>query len=160
MRILLATSALCLIVLILAGVAVVRDLRSSRKRFRRSPAPSTSFADHLVSAAERRNQTPIRSVPAQTLRQVMANKSWNRPPESMTVRPNPQLPDLERQDAYDRPASETAATHKAPRSSHRPFAERLDWAYFNKDLGDLTDPYQTSPLRTSSSKKAPSPSRI
>ena len=160
MRILLATSVLCLAVLILAGVAVVRDIRSSRKRCRRSPAPSASFADHLVSAAERRKQTPFRSVPAQTLRQVMANKSWNRPPESLTVRPNPQLPDPEHQDAHDRLASDTAATRKAPRSSHRPFAERLDWTCFNKNLGDLTDPYQTSPLRTGSSQKAPSPSRI
>jgi len=28
--------------------------------------------------------------------------------------------------------------------------ERLDWAYFNKDLGDLTDPYQTPRIRANS----------
>jgi hypothetical protein len=156
MQTLFAISILCSFLLLLAGVAIGRRIRSSHKRINESPQTHTNFAQHLVSAAEGRNFVPSRIVPSQTVKQIMANKSWNQPPEMITVK---QIPEL--QAAYDQDVSQTAsATRKVPQSSYRGVTERLDWAYFNKNRGDLNNPYQAPRLRANSCDKAPSPKRF
>jgi hypothetical protein len=157
MQTLFAISILCSFVLLLAGVAIGRRIRSSHKRINESPQTHTNFAQHLVSAAEGRNLVPSRIVPSQTVKQVMANKSWNQPPEMIPVKSIPEL-----QAASDQDVSQTAAsaTRKVPQSSYRGVTERLDWAYFNRNRGDLNDPYQAPRLRANSRDKAPSPKRF
>jgi len=76
----------------------------------------------------------------------MASKSWNQPPDLITLRPDP-----ESQRVPDEPAIDPEfGARKLPQSSYRIGSERLDWAYFNKDLGDLTDPYEIPRLRANS----------
>jgi hypothetical protein len=53
----------------------------------------------------------------------------------------------------------TEIKRKGPQASHRGTSERIDWAYFNKDLGDLTDPYETRRIRANSGNKATAPKR-
>ena len=161
MQPLLAISALFLLVLLLTGVALVRDIRSTRKRVRRlprqSPRQRPDFAQHLVSAAEARIAATSRVVPAQTLKQVMANKSWNLPPEIITVGPDREMPHPEVQVANRQRAPQAAtARHKRLRPPRPTGSERAHWAYFNQVSSDLTDPSQTSPMRANSRNKAPS----
>lgn len=80
----------------------------------------------------------------------MAGKSWNQPPELITLRPDPEV-----NPAPDQPISDPKlGARKLPQSSHRIGSERLDWAYFNKDLGDLTDPYEAPRVRVNSRNDA------
>ena len=85
MQTLAAISILCVFAICLAGVAIVRRVRSSSKRIGTAPHPPADFAQHLVSAIEDRNIDPSRAVPQQTVKQVMAAKSWNQRQESGTM---------------------------------------------------------------------------
>ena len=97
MQTLAAISILCFFAICLAAVAIVKRVRSSSKRIGTAPHPPSDFAQHLISALEGsaievsaikgRNIDPSRSVPQQTVKQVMAAKSWNQPQESVTVGP-------------------------------------------------------------------------
>jgi hypothetical protein len=159
MHTLFAISVLSLFVLLMAGVAIARHIRIGRSVS--SPQREREFADHLFAAAKGRSvsETVVRrarSVPAQTIKEIMAGKSWNQPPEIVTLRPDP-----EAHKAYDQTLSEPVqGQRKSPQPAHRRDGERLDWGYFNKDLGDLTDPYQTPRLRANSRDRATSPKRL
>jgi hypothetical protein len=159
MQTLLVISILCLLAVGLAGAAVARHVRITFTRAAKPSQRPDDFAQHLVSAVEGRSlrfERFLRAAPQQTLQEVMASKSWNQPPELITVRPDPEVHLL-----YDQATTDPElGARKAPQSTHSIGSERLDWTYFNKDLGDLTDPYQIPRMRANSRDQAPPPKRF
>jgi hypothetical protein len=161
MYILFAISAFCFFALLLAAVAIARHVRSNREAGRKPFPSQRDFAEHLFAAANDQNSRMPRTQPQQTVRQVLAKKSWNQPrPEVVTIRPDsdPQL-------AYNQRAVESFGgriepSRKPPQTAHQKEWRRLDWAYFNKDLGDLSDPYQTPRLRANSGDRSTSSERF
>jgi hypothetical protein len=144
MQTLLAISILCFLALVWAGIALARHIRASRQPDRNTSfVPRIDFAKHLFNAIEDERSLQPRKVPSQTLRDITAKKSWNQPPEGVAVRPNHEL----RSELPPSAAEQLQVKRKPPQTSRRVGSERLDWAYFNKDLGDLTDPDQIPSLR-------------
>lgn len=74
MYILFAISILCFFALVLAAVAIARHVR----RGRASSAPQNDFAQHLFAAVEDQDSRIPRTLPEQNVKDVIANKSWNR----------------------------------------------------------------------------------
>ena len=92
MHTLFAISILAFIVLLMAGVAIVRHVRISRNVA--PPETRRDFAQHYLMATEN-PPTPhavthrLRSLPSQTIHEITANKSWNHPTETILQRPDP-----------------------------------------------------------------------
>jgi hypothetical protein len=144
MQMLLAISIVCFIALVWAGTALARHVRASRQPDGgTSFVPRIDFTHHLFNAIEDERSLQPRKVPTQTFQDITAKKSWNQPPEGVAVPPSHEL----RSELPPSAAEQLQVKRKPPQTSHRVGSERLDWAYFNKDLGDLTDPYQTPSLR-------------
>jgi hypothetical protein len=142
MQILFAISILCSLTVVWAGIAVVRNIRSSRKQKSTSAPAQHDFAYHLFSASD---DVEPRSVTPQSISDITAKKSWNRPPDLVTVRPRP-----EHRSPINRYVAESLeGRRKLPQAAH-PSSDRLDWAYFNKDSGDLTDPYESPRIQANS----------
>jgi hypothetical protein len=86
----------------------------------------------------------------QSAHDISVNKSWNMPAKAMrSITPPPQ-PD------YRSPSKSSGSENdrKQHQALRRGISERMDRAYFNKDAGDLTDPYEiprtgTNPGNTS-----------
>ena len=156
MQILFAISILCLLAIGLAAAALIRHVRVTFTRTEKPQQAPVDFAQHLFAAADGRSARAMRAIPQQTVREIMANKSWNQPPEFVTVRPD-RGSDLPLEPSHPLPDPHA---RKAPQSAHWSGAERLDWAYFSKDLGDLTDPYQVPRLRANSRAHRPPVSRV
>jgi hypothetical protein len=76
---------------------------------------------------------------------ITAKKSWNTPSQTVEIHPAPE-------------ANPTLGARKSPQPAHAVTAgsERVDWAYFNKDFGDLTDPYTSRPRKISGVRAAAS----
>lgn len=76
----------------------------------------------------------------QSIQEITANKTWNTPSKLVEIAP----------------AADGAlfGKRKGPHSARPVAEERLDWAYFNKDYGDLTDPYQSRRVRVRSGAKS------
>jgi hypothetical protein len=152
MQILFAISILCSAALVWAGVAIARHIHKGRATHTSTSVAPSDFAQHLFRAAaissddEGERFHIHRTVPHQTLQEITAKKRWNQPPESVTVHPSPEL----RADLNLNAAEPLKGKRKSPQASHQGGVERLDWAYFNKDMGDLTDPYQTPRIRANS----------
>jgi hypothetical protein len=143
MQTLFAISIVSFLAIVWAGIAVARHIRARRELDRASSPRRIDFAQHLVSAVEDESPVEPRRVPYQTLRDITARKSWNQPPEGVTVPPSREVRSELRQSVPE----QLPAKRKPPQTAHRAASERLDWAYFNKDMGDLTDRYQTPGLR-------------
>jgi hypothetical protein len=143
MQILFTISILCFIALLWVGFAIVRHIRLDRKRAQVVASSHRDFAHHLYAAA---NETLVpRTVRHQSVRDVAARKSWNTAaPASVQIPPSL---DEGRNGTMD-------GRHKSPQSAHLRNSERLDWAYFNKDAGDLSDPYQPRHAQRSSGTRA------
>ncbi len=148
MQILFTISILCFLVLVWAGIAIARQIHLGHKRGAAPTSSQTSFAQHLITAAEA-TRSP-RPVPQQTLKDVAARKGWNSSPAAVQIEP------VHDPDA----APPMQGRRKSPKASHYGTSERLDWEYFNKDAGDLTDPYQPRRLRANSGISATSPKRF
>jgi hypothetical protein len=156
MQTLIAISIFSFLAIFLAGVAIARNIRAARKRITIFPQQHSDFAQHLISATEGKNLSRSRAVPEQTLQQVMSNKSWNQPHETMALRPTAKL-----QTSYDRNIHQTTTRKpEAAQSSQRAVSKRLDLPNFDGDLRDQIYPYQTSRLQAISRDKAPSPKRF
>jgi len=146
MYILFAISIFCFLALVLSATAIVRHVRSNRHHERVYANPFDDFSQHLFAAIEDQDSRRPRIPPQQTMRDILAKKSWNLPPDMITLRPDPEL-----QLTYEQNTTEPLlATRKPPQSAHRNGLQRMDLVYFNEDLGDLTDPYQTPRLRANS----------
>jgi hypothetical protein len=150
MQILFIISILCFLVLVWAGIAIARHIHLGHKRGATSTSSQTSFAQHLITAVEDGATRSPRPVPQQTVKDVAARKSWNSSPAPVQIKP-----------AHDSDTpSPMQGKRKSPQASHYDAPERLDWEYFNKDAGDLTDPYQPQRLRANSGINATSPKRF
>lgn len=149
MQILFAISIVCFIALVWAGVAIARHIAAGHKGDRTPMQSQGDFAHHLFAAAENRETRRPRTVHPQTVRDVAARKGWNSSPGSIEIHPT-----------HEQSAGTSLqGRRKSPQTSHHGATERLDWAYFNKDAGDLTDPYQTRRFRANSGARATSPKR-
>jgi len=138
-QIIFAISIACFLALIGAAVAIVRHVRVSHRQRSRPAPPRPSFTDHLHAAAEYGTIRSPRLVPHQTVKGITAKKNWNAPSLAMEIHP-----------------AEISGKRKSPQSAHAaPVAssERVDWAYFNKDFGDLTDPYPSRRTAWAASSK-------
>lgn len=74
MYILFAISILCFFALVLVAVAIARHVR----RGRASRAPQNDFAQDLFAAVEDQDSRVPRTLAEQNVKDVIANKSWNR----------------------------------------------------------------------------------
>jgi hypothetical protein len=146
MQILFAISILCFIALVWAGVAIARHIAAGHKS---EGTAQGDFAHHLFTATAHQDTRRPRVVQPQTMRDVAAKKGWNASPAPIEVHPTHE----------ESSPSVVSGRRKSPQTSHQGASERLDWAYFNKDAGDLTDPYQTRRFRDNSGARATSPKR-
>jgi hypothetical protein len=149
MQILFTISALCFMVLVWAMVSVTRHIHTGQKRNRVSAAPQTSFAQHLFAATQEDLQRSPRHIPQQTIKEVTAKKNWNSPAAALMIQPSNDHAAL----------SFSQRRPKAPQLVTYDAAQRLDWEYFNKDAGDLSDPYQARGHRANAGAHATSPKR-
>jgi len=90
MNTLLAISALCFFALLLAVIAIARQVRSSHRLNRISTHPRHDFSQHLFAAANDQNSRTPGNLRHQTVKDVMAKKSWNQPPETAALQPDSQ----------------------------------------------------------------------
>lgn len=146
MQILFAISVLCFLGILWAAIALARHIRSSRLR----DAPDVSqpdFKHHLFSASESPGTITRPNPIHQSVQDITANKQWTLPPQPARMR----RPPTQR----DEPAR---IARKSPQPARYGPMELLDSAYFNKDMGDLTDPYQPPRLRAND-RSQPGPTR-
>lgn len=152
MQILFAISALCFIGILWAAIALARHIRSSRLENLSEIPSQPDFKHHLFNAAEtfdsistRLPSTPIH----QSVHDITANKQWTLPPQPLRMR----------RSAIQRAQSArmVPAARKSPQPARYGPMELLDSAYFNKDMGDLTDPYQPPRLRANDRNNQASP---
>jgi len=73
MYILFVISVLCFCALMLAAVAIARQVRTRRP----SAHSEQDFAQHLFAAAEDQNSRRPRSLRQQNVKDVQAQKNWN-----------------------------------------------------------------------------------
>jgi hypothetical protein len=141
MQILFAIAMVSFLVVVVAALAIVRHVRAGHRRSRAEAAqPHQSFSQHLFSAANVRETRLPQSVRQQSVKEITANKTWNSPSKLVEIPPvDGQLTMI--------------GKRKSPQSAGPTTDERLDWAYFNKDYGDLSDPYPSRPIRARSGAK-------
>lgn len=145
MQTLFAISISCFLILVAAGIAIVRHVRQTH-RSAKGPAQShLDFSEHLFRAVEDRDHGLPLMVRHQSIQEITANKTWNTPSKLVEIAPSGD--------------GSMFGKRKAPRPARPATDERLDWAYFNKDYGDLTDPYQSRRIRVRSDAKSTSNGR-
>jgi hypothetical protein len=158
MQILFAISVLCFVGVAWAAIAFARHIKAGQHQnasFIPSPA---DFRRQLLAAAQRpspgegfEDRRPVltvhnsESAPAhsrstslnQSVHDIGANKQWLMPPQPTRTH---------RHHAYsagaEGPPFTVSTLRKQPQPARHGTIELLDPAYFNKDLGDLTDPYE------------------
>lgn len=141
MLILFAISVACFLALIGAATAIVRHVRASHRRGRTAAPPEPSFNEHLHAAAKYGTVRSPRLVPHQSVQGITAKKNWNTPLQTVAIHPAAEQHSV-------------LGKRKSPQPAHTP--ERVDWAHFNKDSGDLTDPYTSRPRAASATGAAAS----
>jgi len=135
--ILYAISFVCLLAVIAAAAAVVYHIRSSQRSERAQAPPEPSFSEHFNAAAKYGSIRSPRLVPHQTVKGITAKKDWNIPSQTVEIHPSTE-------------PTVVSGLRKSPQS------ERADWAHFNNDFGDLTDPYTSQPRAGSGVRAAAS----
>lgn len=141
MLVLFAISVACFLALIAPAAAIVRHVNASHRRRRTAAPPEPSFSEHLYAAAKYGTVRLPRLIPHQTVQGITAKKSWNTPSQTVEIHPASEQPSV-------------FGKRKSPQPAHTP--ERADWAHFNKDFGDLTDPYTSRPRAASATRAAAS----
>jgi hypothetical protein len=150
MQILFLVSILCFLVLVWAGISMARHIHTGQKTDRVPAEVPATFAQHLLAAAEERSLRSGHPVHQQTIRELSARKNWNTPHQAVLIQP-----------AHESDTSSPInGRRKGPKASHHGTAERLDWEFFNKDAGDLSDPYQPRRLQAASGANATSQKRF
>jgi hypothetical protein len=84
MHILFAISILCFFALVLMATAIVRH-RLTRPT---STQPQQDFAQHLFEAAEDQDSRTPRTLPQQTVRDILVVKSWDQPSKRVAIGPD------------------------------------------------------------------------
>jgi hypothetical protein len=133
-------SVACFVALVGGAIAMVRHVKTGHSKARTAAPPEPSFSQHLYAAAEYGSTRAPRQIRHQTVQGITAKKAWNAPSQSIEIHPA----------GEEQPV---AGRRKSPQSVQvrAEFAgERVDWAHFNKDYGDLTDPHPSRPIRAAS----------
>lgn len=140
MQILFIISILCFLVLVWAGIGIARHIHNSHKQSESPVAPQSSFAEHLIAAVKDGSAPPPHPIPQQNVKDVTAKKSWNSTPPAMQIGPE------------NEPDALLAAQgmRRSPQPSRYATSGHLDWEYFSKNTGNLTDLYQPKHLRANS----------
>jgi hypothetical protein len=184
MQILFAISVFCFLGIVWAAIALARHIKFGQQQ-NLSIVPAQSDLQHRLLPAHETAQelppaskivpdepparrpvapqvelTPAVSVPRtrhtdlnQSVHDIAANKQWILPPHAIHM----QRLAIYRAQPVRPESSSNTIQRKPPQPARHGTMELLDPAYFSKDLGDLTDPYQ--PPRTVSNdrrKSAPS----
>jgi hypothetical protein len=141
--ILFAISAACFLALIGACIAMIRHVRVRQRRHANPAPPEPNFTQHLYAAAEYGSTRTPRQIRHQTVKGITAKKAWNAPSQSVEIHPTAEEP--------------IANKRKSPQPAHSQRAQfagnRVDWDYFNKDYGDLSDPHPSRPVRTAAGSR-------
>jgi len=141
MQILFAISIVIFLILTLTGIVIARRIRAGHRRGKAS-AHQSDFSEHLLRAVENQDARLLQSVRLQSVKEIAANKTWNAPSKLVEIPPAA--------------GNASFGMRKGPLSAHPLVGERLEWAYFNKDYGDLTDPHPSRPVRARSGVKSTS----
>jgi hypothetical protein len=163
MQILFAISVLCFAGVLWAALAFARHVKGNQLRGRVAAPSQTDFKERFLSIIE--TTPPMQIVPErssettpstrqavlhQSVHDITANKQWALPPQAVH---------MDRLPVHTVGAGEgVSAMRKPPQSARHGRMELLDPAYFNKDLGDLTDP-QPSNLRVNDRSRSNSSKR-
>ena len=163
MQILFAISVLCFAGVLWAALAFARHVKASHSRGRVAAPSQPDFKERLLSIIEA--TPPMQIVPErvsettrstrqtvlqQSVHEITANKQWALPPQAVH---------MDRLPVRAIGASESlSGMRKPPQPARHGRMELLDPAYFNKDLGDLTDP-QPSNLRVNDRSRSNSSKR-
>jgi hypothetical protein len=105
------------------------------------PQPSftkAAFSPVAYDPAPLHKAASHQGVLRQSVRDITANKQWSMPPQSTRTRRLHLFPGGP---ANSAPTSNTAL-RKPPQGARHGNMELINPAYFSKDLGDLTDPYE------------------
>ncbi|CAN5469319.1 hypothetical protein BH10ACI4_BH10ACI4_25290 [soil metagenome] len=179
MQTLFAISVLCFLGILWAVLAFARHIKATQMHaVYRSPSILqlqttvepvllSDFRQHFLAAAE---AAPVRptmlhgTLPQpvtafaprsrgndlhQSVHEIAANKQWTLPVHPLRL-PLRRVGRGQQSDA----AISLLAERKPPQpASRHGVVQRIDPAYFNKDLGDLTDPYQPPRLRANSQNR-------
>ncbi|MCU1323977.1 MAG: hypothetical protein JWM43_3626 [Acidobacteriaceae bacterium] len=183
MQTLFAISVLCFLGVLWAALALARRIKATQMQSQMqtmshtpsilqlqghaAPVLLSDFKEHFLAAAEASPVRPtiVRETLPQTLatvaprirvndlnqsvREIAANKHWTLPVHPL------RLP-LRRvgRGQQSEPTTALLAARKPPQPAPRHgIVQRIDPAFFNKDLGDLTDPYQPPHLRANSQNR-------
>ena len=156
-QILVAISIVCIFALVWVTLAIARHISASRhiegwhsddlpsivphiipvQQTQATQQTAPVFQRELIAATQVAVQVR-RSELHQSVHEISANKSWTMPLKPLKHR-------LLTREPVFRTAMTTGeadASSKLPQASRRGQLQRLDPAYFNKDYGDLTDPYE------------------
>jgi len=168
MRLLFAISLVSFCALFGAVLAAARHLRARRER-RGKPLQQGRLTE-IFEAGEFREPRSLRLVQnlVQDVLKPRAQQPAEAPSESSFasaregIRPQPPVAPRPRilKPAAVRPQQTIFVERRKGPQSVRPAAieHRADWALYNKDLGDLTDPY-TQPLRSATASGSSSLNR-
>lgn len=151
MLILYAISILTFFAVLWAALAFARHIKSKSysksEQQKLSIVPrQTEFRQHLYSAAVTETPQIRHNDLHQSVRDITANKSWNMPPKSTQAKRSVvQLPRIG--------SPSRQSTRKPPQAARHGAMAFIDPAYFNKDSGDLTDPYQPPRIRSNEARE-------
>jgi hypothetical protein len=140
MQILFAISVLCFAGILWAVLALARHIKASQVRSAISPS-QRDFKDHLFSTIPRivpedflpASRVARQSVLNQSVHDIAANKEWALPAQAIHM-------DRLMGRTTEPVAASVSTMRKPPLPARHGRMELLDPAYFNKDMGDLTDP--------------------
>ncbi len=127
MNSLFAISTACFFGLFLVALAIAKHIGSQERRL--PPAEQELLSEHTRLRPGHHSHLPS-EIAAQTSRTLMNHKQ----PDWRFLVSN----------ARTRRNSRTISSPPQSTSTSAQVTRRPDWAYFNQDLGDLSDPYQPS----------------
>ncbi len=139
MRTLFTISLLCLCALLWAAISIARHIRTTKRRRRGDPRPPSPFNEVLFEGKQQQIRDHAAVAASQTIQVT--------PPKPQAPRSYPSAQAAARLAQAPLPIRITEAEAPAAKKAPQPVVfsrehQRLDWDYFNKDLGDLSDPYQ------------------
>ena len=157
MQILFAISVLCFLAVVWAAIAFARHIKAGALQNVPTVAKENYFREHLRGVAEPASQPSFSNIERhfepeplplrtrqftlhQSAHEISIHKQWTMPSRSTRTRR------LEVNSAAPGKLNLTSNTalRKPPQAARHGNMELLDPTYFNKDLGDLRDPFGPS----------------
>jgi hypothetical protein len=164
MQILFAITVLCFAGIIWAALVFARHIKATNSHRaskpvivpKLTPIPVSvrtqifqpiqhDFRHHFLTAPADVPARNTREIPLnQSVHDIAANKQWTLPPHATRIH---RLPLRTVAAAVVNAAPSAPPERKPPQPARYGRLERLDPAYFNKDMGDLSDPHPSNNLR-------------